>query len=145
MGQIENLKTELQEAQNKIVVIINKIAETILCLPDNPKAKRIASNIVIVNFSDLDSNNWTAEYYNFKWQYWAIAAYISDRQCGPEQLIKRIESIILTGKIPYPYNSAYINFPPQLTKFENVRFNHDNKQSLNPDVIKHLKQLFEAQ
>lgn len=128
METLKDLEIALLEIEAKKKTIIDNLVNLIIQLPDNPKAERIAHNIVIVNSKDL-LDNWTAEHYNFKWQYEAIKAHLTT-DIPLKKWLDRIEAILATGKIPKTYQEWQGG-----RKFDPI--------TLHPDVVLNLKMLFD--
>ena len=103
------------EYRNKVLSLIDNICNSIIELPTNDKVKRISSKIQIINFKDLDSRNWSPEYYNFEWQYKEVAKDIQN--CNILKLESYISNLVTNGTIK--------------------RYNKDYK--LNPTVVENIK------
>lgn len=103
------------EYKNKVLSLINDISNSIKNLPTNTKVKKINSHIQILNFKDLDSSNWTPEFYNFEWQYNEVVKDIQN--CSVLKLESYFEELIKNGTIK--------------------RFNKNFK--LNPTVLNNIK------
>ena len=99
------------EYRNKVLSLIENICNSITKLPTNDKVKRISSKIQIINFKDLDSINWSPEYYNFEWQYKEVTKDIQN--CNILKLENYIDNLIVNGTIirygkDYKLNSTVI-------------------------------------
>lgn len=120
------MKRQMQEAHNNYEQFLISVRERIKQLPDNPKAERIADNIVIIRKNDLN-DNWSAEYHNWNWQYEVLSNYLTSDKCTPEKAIKRLEEVIADKKVPMSAvcvgAKGYQNLHPELVKEIDKLFN----------------------
>lgn len=112
------INQDLNEIKNKIDIMKDKLKDKINSLPDNPKINRVSANCFILNYKDLDMNNWTPQYYDFKRQYKFISDMIDNSDI--KVIIKNIDIIITKGKLYYgkiPYNKEIIYFNPEVVNY----------------------------
>ena len=98
--QAEAIRTalaEIEEATYHLRTIIAALNEAILALPDNPKIKRLAPNCFAMQASDLSNRNWSPEYYDFKYQYLAVAEGLL--RTNVLNALPMLRHIIATGNI----------------------------------------------
>jgi len=124
---INNAERVLRTQKAKI---LRDLRKSILSLPENQKIKVLSNKprCFVMNFSDLDSRDWTPEYYNFKKQYQAICREIRKKEF--KQIIPFLKNIIKTGKMKKVEFHYWWG-----THRVNVRVN------IHPQVIENIKGL----
>lgn len=108
------------EMQNKIASdIIAELEKSINELPDNPRIKRLSKQAFVIGSKDLDTRNWTSQYYDFEQQYREIIRLISGKTL--ESVDKKIKEILKNGQ---------------------TKNNHGVIYKFHPDVLEHLYKLY---
>jgi hypothetical protein len=60
---------EIDNATMQLAALLDELNGMIEGLPDNPKINRINDQCFTLRFKDLNTSNWSPEYYDFKRQY----------------------------------------------------------------------------
>ena len=93
---IKDTHIEIEQHNQTMKGLIDKIKNYILTLPDNPKINRLNKNCFVINSKDL-GNNWSVGYHNFKKQYEYIVSELE--KCKPDDVIDKLCRIIIDGKL----------------------------------------------
>ena len=67
-----------REYEKKIEAVRAELPRRLEGLPDNPKIHRFSKNCYVMNSKDLE-NNWSAEYYDWAYQYRVLSGAIQTK------------------------------------------------------------------
>lgn len=95
---------EYKAAEARVAAFFIALQAEIKSLPDNPNLKRIAigGNAFVMSSAHLSTRSWSPEFYDFKWQYQAIAELVANANKGQE--FASLLKVLKERKIVKTYN-----------------------------------------